>query len=229
MILYGASGHAKVIIDILEAIGKKIDYLVDDNASVPYLLNYEVKRDCGHYDSAIVSIGNGRIRKEIVSRLDVKEWVKAIRPKAIVSPHTYIDEGTVVMAGTVINSGAEIGKHCIINTGATVDHDCVIEDYCHIAPGVHIKGGVNIGEGSWIGVGTCIKQGVKIGKWVTIGAGSVVLKDIPDGVTAFGCPCRVTDTHNNNLINKELHLIGEGKRIAFTIVKNEERRMNYAA
>lgn len=191
MILYGASGHAKVIIDALEAIGMKIDYVVDDDASISSLLGYEVRRDSGHYDSAIVSIGDGRIRKEIVRRLEVKEWGKAIHPKAIVSPHASIDEGTVVMAGTVINSGAVIGKHCIINTGATVDHDCVIGNYCHIAPGVHVSGGVIIGEGSWIGVGSCVKQGVKIGKWVTIGAGSVVVKDIPDGVTAYGCPCRV--------------------------------------
>lgn len=205
MILYGASGHAKVIIDTLEAIGMKIDYVVDDNASISSLLGYEVRRDSGHYDSAIVSIGDGRIRKKIVSRLDVKEWVKAIHPKATVSPHASIDEGTVVMAGTVINSGVVIGKHCIINTGATVDHDCVIGDYCHIAPGVHVSGGVIIGEGSWIGVGSCVKQGVKIGKWATIGAGSVVVKDIPDGVTAYGCPCRVKDLNDSNMIKNELH------------------------
>ena len=204
MILYGASGHAKVIIDTLEAIGMKIDYVVDDNASISSLLGYEVRRDSGHYNSAIVSIGDGKIRKKIVSRLDVKEWVKAIHPKATVSPHASIDEGTVVMAGTVINSGVVIGKHCIINTGATVDHDCVIGDYCHIAPGVHVSGGVIIGEGSWIGVGSCVKQGVKIGKWATIGAGSVVVKDIPDGVTAYGCPCRVRETNDNNMIKNEL-------------------------
>ena len=69
MILYGASGHAKVIIDTLEAIGMQIDYVVDDDASIFSLLDYEVRRDSGHYDSAIVSIGDGRIRKEIVSRL----------------------------------------------------------------------------------------------------------------------------------------------------------------
>ena len=194
MILYGASGHAKVIIDTLEAVGMKIDYVVDDNASISSLLGYEVRRDCGHYDRAIVSIGDGRIRKEIVNRLDVKEWVKAIHPQAIVSPHASIGEGTVVMAGTVINSEAAIGKHCIINTGSTIDHDVQVGDFVHIAPGAHVSGGVLIGEGSWIGVGSCVKQGVKIGRWVTIGAGSVVVKDIPDGVTAYGCPCRVKET-----------------------------------
>lgn len=210
MILYGASGHAKVIIDTLEAIGKEIDYVVDDDASISSLLGYEVRRDSGHYDSAIVSIGNGKIRKEIVGRLEVKEWVKAIHPKATVSPHSIIGEGSVVMAGAVINSGAVIGKHCIINTGATVDHDCVIGDFVHIAPGVHVSGGVNVGEGSWIGVGSCVKQGVNIGQWVTIGAGSVVVKDIPDGVTAYGCPCRVKNTNDDNMIKNELRPLGGG-------------------
>lgn len=210
MILYGASGHAKVIIDTLEAIGHKIDYVVDDNASISSLLGYEVRRDIGHYDCAIVSIGNGKIRKEIVNRLEVKEWAKAIHPKAIISPHASVGEGTVVMAGTVINSGAMIGKHCIINTGATVDHDVQVGDFVHIAPGVHVSGGVSVGEGAWIGVGSCIKQGVKIGKWVTIGAGSVVVKDIPDGVTAYGCPCRVKDVNENNMIKKELRLLEGG-------------------
>ena len=191
MILYGASGHAKVIIDTLEAIGKEIDYVVDDDASISSLLGYEVRRDSGHYDSAIVSIGNGKIRKEIVGRLEVKEWVKAIHPKATVSPHSIIGEGSVVMAGAVINSGAVIGKHCIINTGATVDHDCVIGDYCHIAPGVNISGDTHIGEGTWVGVGSCVIQYLNIGKNCFIGAGSVVVKDLPDNVVAYGNPCRI--------------------------------------
>ena len=50
---------------------------------------------------------------------------------------------------------------------------------------------VHIGEGAWIGAGAIIMPGVTIGKWSVIGAGSVVTKDIPDGVVAYGNPCRV--------------------------------------
>ena len=190
MILYGASGHAKVIIDILEALGTPSDFLVDDNPSISSLLGYEVRRDFGTYESAIVSIGNSHIRRQIVECLAVKHWGKAVHPHAIVSLHASIGEGTVVMAGAVINSGAVIGKHCIVNTGATIDHDCVVGDYVHIAPGAHISGGVVIGNGSWIGVGSCVKQKIKIGKSVTIGAGAAVVKDIQDGVTAVGVPAK---------------------------------------
>lgn len=200
MVLYGASGHAKVIIDTLEVLGETIDFVVDDNEALSELLGYEVKRDCGHYDEAIVCIGNGKIRKEIVNRLKVKKWGMAIHPRACVSSHATVEEGSVVMAGAVINSCAFVGKHCIINTGATVDHDVQLGDFVHIAPGAHVSGGTTIGEGTWIGVGACVKQGVKIGKWVTIGAGSVVVKDIPDGVTAFGCPCTIK---TRNMIQQE--------------------------
>lgn len=191
MILYGASGHAKVIIDTLELTNKRIDYIVDDNNAISDLLGYEVKRDSGTYDCAIISIGNSRIRKEKVETLKVNNWETAIHPSAIISRHAEIGEGTVVMANAVINSCANVGKHCIVNTSASLDHDVKVGNYVHIAPHAVVSGGVTIGEGSWIGVGACVKQGVKIGKWCMIGAGSVVVKDIPDGVVAYGNPCRV--------------------------------------
>ena len=48
-----------------------------------------------------------------------------------------------------------------------------------------------IGNDVWIGGHSCILPGVTIGNNVVIGAGSVVTKDIPDNVLAFGNPCRV--------------------------------------
>ena len=213
IVLYGASGHAKVIVDILQWLGKKIAWIVDDNASIKDLLGYEVRPNTGHYDSAIVAIGNCETRKRIVESLDVKHWETAIHPSAVVSPLAKIGEGTVIMAGAVVNACAVIGKHCIVNTGATVEHDCQVGDFCHIAPGVNICGGTTIGEGSWIGVGSCAKQCIHIGKWTMIGAGSVVVKDIPDYVTAYGSPCRVMKQNrdNNEETNMLIKVIGGGK------------------
>jgi acetyltransferase-like isoleucine patch superfamily enzyme len=95
------------------------------------------------------------------------------------------------MQGAIIQSSVKIGKHSIINTRASIDHDCVIQDYVHIAPGVILCGNVQIGEGA----GTTIMQGIRVGKWSVIGAGSVVLKDIPDHVTAVGSPCKIIKQH----------------------------------
>ena len=193
--LFGASGHGKVIKDILNANGVKVEAFVDDNSELNECAGRPVLHDVKGRSPMIVSIGNCRIHKQVVERLiainkDI-EFATAIHPSAVVSPSAKIGEGTVVMAGAVINADAVIGRHCIINTGATVDHDCVIEDYCHIAPGAHISGATHIGEGTWFGVGACAIQCLNIGKWNLIGAGSVVVKDLPDNVVVYGNPCRI--------------------------------------
>lgn len=199
MYLFGASGHGKVVEDILNANGIKVEAFVDDNLNVNECGGRPVLHDATGLSPMIVSIGVNRIRKMIVERLKANnpaiEFMSAIHPSAVISPSAKIGEGTVVMAGAVINADAVIGNHCIVNTGATVDHDCIVEDYCHVAPGVHISGGTNVGEGTWIGVGSSVIQCLNIGKNCMIGAGSVVVKDIPDNVTAFGCPAKVIKNH----------------------------------
>lgn len=212
--LFGASGHGKVIKDILNANGMKVEAFVDDNYQVNECSGRKVLHDAEGLSPMIVSIGVNKIRRMVVNRLVASanvdghplEFATAIHPSAIVSPSAKIGEGTVVMAGAVINADAVIGKHCIVNTGATIDHDCVIGDYCHIAPGANISGGTNIGEGTWIGVGACVIQCLNVGKDCMIGAGSVVVKDIPDGVTAYGNPCKVKTNVNkdNYMINSNL-------------------------
>ena len=131
MYLYGASGHAKVIIDIIRAQGGVVEGLVDDNPELEVLCGIPVLHDSVGLSPFIVSIGNCKIRKMIVERLDC-EFATAIHPSAIISPTAVIGEGTVVMQGAVIQTEAQIGKHCIINTKASIDHECVIDDYVHI-------------------------------------------------------------------------------------------------
>ena len=198
--LFGASGHGKVIKDILNANGVKVEAFVDDNPDVKECGGRPVVHDAAGLSPMIVSIGVNKVRKMIVERLKANnsaiEFATAIHPSAVISPSAKIGEGSVVMAGAVVNADAVIGKHCIVNTGATIDHDSVVGDYCHVAPGAHICGGTQIGEGTWIGVGTSIIQCLNIGKNCMVGAGSVVVRDIPDDVTAFGNPCRVKiDSH----------------------------------
>lgn len=190
MYLYGASGHGKVIKEILEANDCKVDSFIDDNQNVKEFAGIPVFHDANGKSPLIVSIGDNRIRKIIVDKL-LCEFGVAIHPSAIVAPTAKIGEGTVVMPGAIINADAIIGKHCIINTGASVDHECVIGDYCHIAPHATLCGQVIVGEGTIMGVGSCAIPCINIGKWCTIGAGATVVKDFPDNVIAVGVPARV--------------------------------------
>lgn len=192
MILFGASGHSKVVLDILLTNDVKVDYIIDDNPKIEELFGVKVEKNhlIDFSQKAIISIGNNKLRKTI-SENYAFDYVSAVHATASISTFSKIGKGTVVMANVSINPCANIGKHCIINTGAVIEHDCVIKDFVHISPNASLAGNVSVGEGSHIGIGAAVIQGVKIGRWATVGAGSVIIKDIPDFATVVGNPGKI--------------------------------------
>lgn len=188
--LYGASGHGKVIKDILEAQGDLVEGFVDDNPNLSQYCEKKVFHQANDLSPMIVSIGINKTRKAIAEKLNC-QFSKAIHPTAMVAPSAKIGEGTVVMPGAIINADAVIGKHCIINTGASIDHECVVGDYCHIAPHASLCGQVHVGEGTLIGVGASVIPCVEIGKWCIVGAGAAVVTNIPDNQTVIGVPAKI--------------------------------------
>jgi acetyltransferase EpsM len=194
MVLYGASGHAKVIIESIQASGGKITGIFDDNESIKEILGMPV---LGKYNEqrfpnsqVVISIGSNEIRKKIAGMLSCS-FGKVIHPFSFLSSSSVIAEGTVVMAGVVLNGDCKIGRHVILNTSSSIDHDCTIADFVHISPGATICGGVTIGEGAQIGAGATVIQNVNIGKWAVVGAGSVIVNDIPDYSVVTGVPGKV--------------------------------------
>lgn len=155
------------------------------------LLNIPLTFPEGEFDSAIITIGNCQVRKKIAGRIKVKRYITAIHPSALVASTASIGEGCAIVHGAVIQACSSVGDHCIINTKVSVGHDAIIHDFVHIASGATVCGGVEVGECTWIGAGSVVKQGVRIGKNCMIGADSIEVKDIPDGVVAFGNSCRV--------------------------------------
>lgn len=203
MYLYGAGGHAKVIAEILESMGKNIDGLFDDNQCVEELKGTKVEKGIRISDEnsfpalkspVIISIGNNKERAEITDLLancfDVK-FGKAIHSTAIISPSASIAEGVMILHGSVIQADTIIGKHVLVNTAASIDHENVIGNYVHVSPHATLCGRVHVGEGTHIGAGAVILPNLKIGKWCKIGAGAVVITDIPDFSTAVGNPARI--------------------------------------
>lgn len=191
--IYGASGHGKVIADILELNNIPVAGFIDDDESIHHFMDYRVIRQQELTDtepSVIIGIGDNAIRKKIAASLPASYPV-VIHPSVVISNHTTIAEGSVIMAQSVIQPGCNIGKHVIVNTRASIDHDCHIADYVHISPGAILCGNVTVGEGTWIGAGTTIIQGVTIGKNVIVGAGSVIRKNVPDNVLIVGNPPKI--------------------------------------
>lgn len=201
--VFGASGHAKVVIDILELQGLyEVVFIVDDNLALKGnkmfgcpivggksdLLDRKAKVDAG-----IVAIGDNHMRREIAAWLTEHGFflVSAIHPSALLARGVKIEAGTVVMAGCVINPDVRIETNCIINTNATVDHDCHIGPHSHIGPGSTLCGGVTVGRGTLIGAGATIIPNITVGSYVTVGAGATVLSNIPDEVKMVGTPARL--------------------------------------
>lgn len=202
--IYGASGHAKVVIDILEKQGLfDISGLVDDAPALrggrlfeyPVLGGREVLPGLmgeDHSPCAMAAIGSNRARQEIARLLcDYGfEMISAVHPSAQLGRSVSVAGGTVVMGGAVINPDVKIGRNVIVNTKATVDHDCLVGDGVHLGPGSTLCGNVTVAEETFVGAGATILPNVRLGRRVTVGAGATVVCDIADGQTVVGTPAR---------------------------------------
>jgi sugar O-acyltransferase (sialic acid O-acetyltransferase NeuD family) len=197
-LIFGASGHAKVVVDVASRSGQKIDFIADDAPQVKAIFGYRVS----HSQSPelallkvfdfLVAVGENVARERIFEKLRLRggQPKTLTHPSAIISPESRILPGTLCCAGVVVNPDAAIGRNCILNTAATVDHDCIVGDHSHICPGVRLAGDVVIGQRTMIGTGAVILPGVRIGSGCVIGAGSVVNCDIPDAMVAYGVPAK---------------------------------------
>jgi len=200
-IIYGASGHGKVIADILEKCEMEIIGFIDDDPGKfqKSILGYKI---LGGIDTLsnlkntdiciIIGIGNNLIRQTIAKKVENRgyKFGFAFHPSCQLGSDIKIGEGTTVMANTAINCDTIIGNHCIINTSVSVDHDCEIGDFVHLAPGSHLGGGIKVGNNTLIGLGTSIKNNISIGENSIIGAGSVVIKNVESNVVYVGNPAR---------------------------------------
>lgn len=187
--LYGASGHAKVIADIIESMGYSVGEVYDDDPSKLIFRGMRITRNLDNGALWILAIGNNTIRQRIAQQFKLN-YATVIHNSAIISPSVVIGEGTVCMAGAALNADAIIGSHCILNTSCRVDHDCRLADFVHISPGATLCGNVSVGMGTQIGAGAVVLPGIRIGLNCVVGAGATVIRSIPNGTTVVGSPAR---------------------------------------
>jgi UDP-N-acetylbacillosamine N-acetyltransferase len=199
IVVYGAGGHAKVVLDVLELLGKRVVGFLDDGvpageirAGLP-ILGAHGWLETQPEVAVALGIGQNEQRARATRFCESLRvpLVTAIHPQAIIAKSSEIGEGTVVFAGAIINSGARIGRGCIVNSGAVVEHDCRLGDFSHLSPNAALGGGAELGAFAHVGLSACVLPGVKIGERAVIGAGGVVTRPVPANCTAYGIPARV--------------------------------------
>lgn len=199
LLLIGAGGHAKVVIDAVYSMIPSCQIVLrdqDPSKSGHHLINNIIiklmQNWSGLPENYHVSIGNNNSRRalNLAAQAQGKKSYTVIHSDALVSPSAHIASGSFIAARSVVSVDATIAEACIINHAAIVDHDCRIGAYCHIAPNVTLGGEVQIGDGSLIGASATVLPGVKLGANVVIGAGAVILSDVPDNQVVVGVPGR---------------------------------------
>ena len=146
-------------------------------------------------DGAVISIGDNWTRYYVASQVkklvpDFK-FFNAIHPSCIIGEHVKFGEGIIAMAGCIFNPRSTIGDHTFFATGAQVEHDCIIGNYASISAGSITGGYVELGDFAAITLGVIVFDRTKIGKNSVVGAGSLVVKDLPDNVLAYGNPAKI--------------------------------------
>ncbi len=204
IVVLGAGGHAKVLIDMLRASGRSIRAILDPDpakhghtvlgvtvkGSESLLAEWKVSEI--HLVNGLGSVKSTEARRHLFESWKARgyEFATVVHPSAVVAAEVTLEEGVQLFAGTVIQPGTVVGANTIVNTRASVDHDCRIGPHVQIAPGCTLSGGIVVEEDVHIGTGASVIQGVHVGRGAVIGAGAVVIRDVPASTIVAGVPAR---------------------------------------
>ncbi len=193
-LVVGAGGHAKVVVDAIQASGHSVTSVVADPPHAPELLGLPVASDIGGVDcdGFIVAIGDNAARARGFARCIEAGYTPAavVHPAAVVSDRAIVEPGAFLAAGAIVNIDARICEGAIVNTGATVDHDCVVGAHALIGPTASLCGGVTVGEGALVGAGASVIPGIEVGAGAIVGAGAAVVDTIPARTVWAGVPAK---------------------------------------
>ena len=199
LILIGAGGYAKSVIDSIDIYNYQLLGFIDEDVAKDNHLGYPVIAhsldeliDANKY-VFFVAIGNNALRKKWFDKLISFKLrvINVVDKTAVVSPTACIGTGCFIGKQAIVNSKAIVGNNCVINTRALVEHGCNVSDHANLSTNSVINGDVIVGEGTFVGSCSVTIGQLEIGSWSTIGAGAVVIKNVDNNVTVAGVPAKI--------------------------------------
>ena len=189
LILIGGGGHCKSCLDVIEQSEQfKVVGILDKLERVgQVVLGYDIIGTDEQIDRLVaegheflITVGqirSSQLRQKLFAKLQECQAILAIviSPRAYVSKHALVEEGTIIMHDVLINADAQIGKNCIINSKSLIEHDVVVEDHCHISTSAVLNGGVVIKKGTFFGSNAVSKEYVDTKNEAFIKAGSLFI------------------------------------------------------
>jgi len=202
LILGKGDNMITMVLDNLYSTYKLKDIVVYNNLNLPTLnsfdhegFNIEVLNEVNldDYYQYVLGVYQPQNKIKIVQTLNpaILKFTNVIHKGLDMSHTSKLGDGVLINSKVSIAAHTTIGDFVSINRHVSIGHHTTIGDYCSINPGTNIAGNVTIGKGVTIGIGANIIDGVKIGDNTIIGAGSLVTKDIPSNVVAYGSPCKI--------------------------------------
>lgn len=209
LVIWGASGHAKVLSEFTRVAGFRIVAIFDNDPAVAKSPVHGASLHIGRagfdewiehwdnwpvYGAAAIGGTDGAGRLEVLNYMSERgvRIASLVHPRAYVAESARLGAGSQVLVNASICAEAELGRACIVNTAASVDHECSLADGVHVGPGARLAGCIQVGRCAFIGTGASILPRLRIGCNAIVGAGAVVTKNVPDGAVVFGNPARIT-------------------------------------
>jgi len=203
VVILGAGGHARVVIDALRsrhengiaavlAPDPALHGTTLDGVSIAGDDDRLTEYPPSSYDVvvAVVRFGDHVMRHALLERVRALGYriATVVHASATVSPRATIGSGVQIMAGAIVNPGAKLGDDVIVNSGAIVEHDCTVGTGAHLAPRVVLGGRAAVGAKAQLGLGCVVLPGLRVGDGAIVGAGAVVTRNVAEHTTVAGVP-----------------------------------------
>lgn len=204
-IIIGAGKYGEVYLSYLQQAGIEVVGFLDDDPEVqtekfggipvlgPTSLLTDLKISYG-VEAVYCPLGNNRLRVKFLRQARNLGFLTPsyIHPSATLSPEITVGDGVYILLGCNIMPYTVIEDFVMISMNVNIAHHNLLKTGTFLSTGCNFGASIVAEEYTYCGIGSTIMTGLhRLGTDCLIGAGTVVIKDVPDGAVVAGVPARI--------------------------------------